>query len=177
MRLNMIWRIVQIEEGVIYRGRKTSWINSLRDQGIKIKFIICNNTKDYFWWDPEKINVKFHKNCENTGKFLKISCGRSNFVKFCLFLRLFCSGLVSYSAISSSDNLFFHFTYAKTARLPRCCRQIRLRLCIGEIYHQIDSIFSKYGKPRLAMKISRGIWTNQTENGEIFEWTIIFQAS
>jgi len=28
------------------------------------------------------MNVKLHKNCENTGKSLKISCERSNFVKF-----------------------------------------------------------------------------------------------
>ena len=28
------------------------------------------------------MNVKFHKNCENTGKILKISCVRSHFVKF-----------------------------------------------------------------------------------------------
>ena len=32
--------------------------------------------------EPEKINVKFHKNCENTGESLKISCARCNFVKF-----------------------------------------------------------------------------------------------
>ena len=28
------------------------------------------------------MNVKFHKNCENAGKILKISCVRYNFVKF-----------------------------------------------------------------------------------------------
>ena len=28
------------------------------------------------------MNVKFHKNCENTGKILKSSCVRCNFVKF-----------------------------------------------------------------------------------------------
>ena len=28
------------------------------------------------------MNDKFHKNCENTGKILKISCVRCNFVKF-----------------------------------------------------------------------------------------------
>ena len=27
------------------------------------------------------MNVKFHKNCENTGKILKISCVRCNFVR------------------------------------------------------------------------------------------------
>ena len=27
------------------------------------------------------MNVKFHKNCENTGKILNISCVRCNFVK------------------------------------------------------------------------------------------------
>ena len=28
------------------------------------------------------MNGIFHKNCENTGKILKISCARCNFVKF-----------------------------------------------------------------------------------------------
>ena len=28
------------------------------------------------------MNVKFHKNCENSGKILKTSCMRRNFVKF-----------------------------------------------------------------------------------------------
>ena len=28
------------------------------------------------------MNVKFHKNCENTGTILKTSCFRCNFVKF-----------------------------------------------------------------------------------------------
>ena len=32
------------------------------------------------------MNVKFHKNCENTGKLLKISCVRCNFVKFSVVL-------------------------------------------------------------------------------------------
>ena len=27
--------------------------------------VICNNTKDYFSREPEKINVKFHKNYED----------------------------------------------------------------------------------------------------------------
>ena len=30
----------------------------------------------------EKLNVKFHKNCETTGRILKISCVRCHFVKF-----------------------------------------------------------------------------------------------
>ena len=29
--------------------------------------VICNNTKENFLWEPKKTNVKFHKNCENTG--------------------------------------------------------------------------------------------------------------
>ena len=33
----------------------------------------------------EKINVKFHKNCENTGKILKISRVRCPFVKFHIY--------------------------------------------------------------------------------------------
>ena len=31
------------------------------------------------------MNVKFHENCENTGKILKISCVRCNFVKFDIY--------------------------------------------------------------------------------------------
>ena len=41
-------------------------------QGLKSYLVICNNTKDYFSWEPEKMNVKFHKNCENTGKIQKV---------------------------------------------------------------------------------------------------------
>ena len=44
--------------------------------------VICNNTKDYLSSEPKKINVKFHKNCENTDKIVKISCVRCHFVKF-----------------------------------------------------------------------------------------------
>ena len=32
-----------------------------------------------------KINVKFHRNRENTGKVLKISCVRCHFVKFDIY--------------------------------------------------------------------------------------------
>ena len=31
------------------------------------------------------MNVKFYKNCENTGKILKISCVRYQFVKFDIY--------------------------------------------------------------------------------------------
>ena len=41
-----------------------------------------NNTKENFSWEFEKMNIKFHKNCENTGIILKISRVRCNFVKF-----------------------------------------------------------------------------------------------
>ena len=49
-----------------------------------IQLVSCNNTKDCFSWEPKKINVKFHKNCENTDmtdKILKISCVRCHFMK------------------------------------------------------------------------------------------------
>ena len=32
--------------------------------------VICNNTKDNFLQEPEKINFKFHKNWEKTGKLI-----------------------------------------------------------------------------------------------------------
>ena len=50
--------------------------------------VICDNTKENFWWEPEKINARFHKNCENTGKILEISCVRCNFVKFDIYFLL-----------------------------------------------------------------------------------------
>ena len=39
----------------------------------------------YFLWGPKKMNVKIHKNCENTGKILKILCERCHFVKFVIY--------------------------------------------------------------------------------------------
>ena len=44
--------------------------------------VIGNDTKENFSWQSEEMNVKFHKNCENAGKPLKISCERCNFVRF-----------------------------------------------------------------------------------------------
>ena len=42
-------------------------------QGLKMQLDICNTTKENFWWKSEKMNVKFHKNCENTEvKFWKL---------------------------------------------------------------------------------------------------------
>ena len=39
--------------------------------GLKMLFIICNNTQENFSWECKKMNVKFHKNCENKIKFWK----------------------------------------------------------------------------------------------------------
>ena len=47
--------------------------------------VTCNNTKDYFSWAPEKIKVKFCKNCKNPGNILEISCARCHFVKFDMY--------------------------------------------------------------------------------------------
>ena len=40
--------------------------------------ITCNNTKENLSRESEKMNVKFHKNWENTGKILNFSCVRCN---------------------------------------------------------------------------------------------------
>ena len=50
-------------------------------KGYRYNKLSVIKTKDYFSWEPEKINVKFHKNCENTAKILKISYVRCYFVK------------------------------------------------------------------------------------------------
>ena len=47
-----------------------------------MQLIICSNTKENFSWETEKMNVKFHKNCESIGKILKISRVRCNPVEF-----------------------------------------------------------------------------------------------
>ena len=52
---------------------------------IDVTIVICNKSNDYFTWEPGKVNVKFHKSCENTGKILKISCVRCHFVKFDIY--------------------------------------------------------------------------------------------
>ena len=50
------------------------------------KSVNCNNTKDYFSWEPKKTNVKSHKNCDNTGKILKQnSYVRCHFVEFDIY--------------------------------------------------------------------------------------------
>ena len=35
-----------------------------------MQLVICNNTKDNFLQEPEKIHFKFHRNWENTGKIV-----------------------------------------------------------------------------------------------------------
>ena len=42
-------------------------------QGLRMLLVICNNSKENFSRESEKMNVKFHENRENTGKILKIS--------------------------------------------------------------------------------------------------------
>ena len=46
---------------------------------------MCNNTKENFSWEPEKINIKFHKNYEKVGRVQKILSVRCHFVKFDIF--------------------------------------------------------------------------------------------
>ena len=70
---------------------KTLYQNDLKNIASFFKryLVICNNIKDYFSWEPEKMNLKFHKNCENAGKIVNISCVRCHFEKFDIhFLRL-----------------------------------------------------------------------------------------
>ena len=55
--------------------------NSKCNQG-KATSTLFGNTKQNFSWKSDKMNVKFHKNCDYIGKILKISCVRRNFVKF-----------------------------------------------------------------------------------------------
>ena len=44
--------------------------------------VICNNTKENFLWEPEKINVNFHKNTSYTWNFQNFTCVFTILVKF-----------------------------------------------------------------------------------------------
>ena len=67
---------------------KTESIRKFRDFNLQwTKTLYQNNLNSIAFYlrfsrAIEIINVKFHKNCENTGKILKISCVRCNFVNF-----------------------------------------------------------------------------------------------
>ena len=44
--------------------------------------VICNNTKENFLWDPEKMNVKFHKITSYTRDFKNFNGVFTILVKF-----------------------------------------------------------------------------------------------
>ena len=44
--------------------------------------VICNNTKENFLWEPEKMNVKFHKITSYTWNFQNFTCVITILVKF-----------------------------------------------------------------------------------------------
>ena len=48
---------------------------------VRFVTVLCK----YFPWESEKMIVKFHKNCEKTGKILKISCVRCHFLKLDIY--------------------------------------------------------------------------------------------
>ena len=60
---------------------RVTHVNSKCNQG-KATSTIFSNTKQNFSGKSEKMNVKFHKNCDYIGKIRKISSVRLNFVKF-----------------------------------------------------------------------------------------------
>ena len=77
--LNMQAWILQIiyQDFLAYLGKylyRTPFIFIANNIQICVIFIVAG-----------KINVKFHKNCDYTGKSLKISCVRCNFVKFDIY--------------------------------------------------------------------------------------------
>ena len=55
-----------------FHWTKTLYQNNLKNiafcfyiyQGLKMQLVICNNAKENFSWESEKMNVKFHNNCE-----------------------------------------------------------------------------------------------------------------
>ena len=89
----IFWNVIMTESNRKLSNFNSPWTKTLYQnnikniafyifQGLKRYLVICKDTKDYFSREAKKMNVKFHKNCENTGKILKISCVRCHFVKF-----------------------------------------------------------------------------------------------
>ena len=65
--------------------------------------VICNNTKDNFLWEPQKMNFKFHGNGENTGKIIK---HKTSFCEIWSFWSFF-----SRAPIRTLSLELFHVTY------------------------------------------------------------------
>ena len=51
-------------------------------QGLKMWLVFCKNTKENFWWEPEKKNDKFHKITSYTWNFQNFTCLFTILVKF-----------------------------------------------------------------------------------------------
>ena len=56
------------------------------------------------------MNFKFHKNCENTSKILKISCVRCHFVKFDIYFRITCTTLIQTFRVLNFSFIVFGLT-------------------------------------------------------------------
>ena len=80
-----------------------------------MKLLICNNTTHNFLWEPEKIKFKFHRNSENTDKFVmpKIS-----FCEIWSFWSLF-----SRAPTRSFSLKLFHITYYIISTRQKCKKE------------------------------------------------------
>ena len=54
-------------------------------QGLKMSLVICSNTEENFWWEPEKMNVKFHNITSYTWNFDNFSSVYTIMVKFDIY--------------------------------------------------------------------------------------------
>ena len=68
-----------------------------------MKLLICNNTTHNFLWEPEKIKFKFHRNSENTDKFVMPT------ISFCEIWSFW--SLFSRAPTRSFSLKLFHITY------------------------------------------------------------------
>ena len=77
-----------------FQQTKTLYQNNLNNiafflyifQGLKISLVSCNNSKENFLWEPEKINVKyFHKMTPYTLNFQNFNCVFIILLKFDIY--------------------------------------------------------------------------------------------
>ena len=148
MRLSRIWRILQIKESVIHKGRRPRWITPSE---------ICRINSSY----PTK--AKFNNCFIIHSKYLLVLKGVSPFRS--LFFRSPCPQVfaVNGSIICSGLHFWRHFDVNGSV--------IFGGLHFWRHWLNMAKILSKFGEQQLVM-VNYACGFNQSETGKYFEWII-----
>ena len=159
MRLSRIWRILQIKEGVVHRGRRPKWITLSE---------ICRIL--HILWKPNSIIALLF--IQNISSFLKSFA-----------ITLFVFPLIKYNTTLSPGFLGQRFNNLWRAVLLTSLIQygedfdvigsiIFGRLPFWRHWFNIAKILSKFGEQQLVM-VNYACGLNQSETGKYFEWIIM----